>query len=148
LNLNEFFQDILDVINPKAEERKITLDVDIPEDLPVGMLDKRLMRMTLENLLSNAVKYSDEKHGKVEFHVSVKGNTLKYFVKDNGCGIPKKDQGQIFGKLFRASNVQKVDGNGFGLYAAKGAVEAQGGKIHFESDEGKGTSFFVEVPLG
>lgn len=147
LDLNEFFKEVLDVINPKAAERGIEIDIQIPKDIPAGFLDKRLMRMTLENLLSNAVKYSDEKNGEVQFHVSLKGSTLHYFVKDNGRGIPKKDQEQIFGKLFRASNVQKVDGNGFGLYAAKGAVEAQGGSIRFESNEGKGTTFFVEVPL-
>ena len=58
------------------------------------------------------------------------------------------DQSQIFGKLFRASNVRnEVDGNGFGLYIAKGAVEAQGGSIRFESEENKGTTFFIELPL-
>ena len=61
---------------------------------------------------------------------------------------PKADQAQIFGKLFRASNVRnEVDGNGFGLYVAKGAVEAQGGKIWFKSEEGKRTTFFVELPV-
>jgi len=147
LNLNEFFNDVLDVIKPKAKERDIKFDIQIPKDIPIGMLDKRLMRMTLENLLSNAVKYSDEKHGEVKFHVSVKGESLTYSVKDNGCGIPKKDQEKIFGKLFRASNVQKIDGNGFGLYAAKGAVEALGGSIRFESSEGKGSAFYVDIPL-
>jgi signal transduction histidine kinase len=147
LDLQEFFGEVLNVINPKAAERKIDLVIEIPKDMPKAKLDKRLMRMTLENLLSNAVKYSDEKKGKVEFIVTIKGNSLHYTVKDNGRGIPKKDQDQIFGKLFRASNVQKVDGNGFGLYAAKGAVEEQGGSIRFESNEGKGTTFFVEVPL-
>ncbi|MDO8648742.1 MAG: HAMP domain-containing sensor histidine kinase [Candidatus Peregrinibacteria bacterium] len=147
LDLNEFFQSILEVIEPKAQERKVELTVSIPKDLPVGYLDKRLMRMTLENLLSNAVKYSDEKTGKVKFVVSVTNDVLSYFVKDNGCGIPKGEQDKIFGKLFRASNVRKVDGNGFGLYAAKGAIEAQSGSIRFESEEGKGTTFYVQVPL-
>ena len=103
--------------------------------------------MTIENLLSNAVKYTPEK-GEVDFTVTITGNTLHCVVKDTGVGIPKADQEKIFGKLFRASNVRNtVDGNGFGLYVAKGAVEAQGGKIWFESEEGKGTTFFVELPL-
>jgi len=54
----------------------------------------------------------------------------------------------MFEKLFRASNVRnEVDGNGFGLYVAKGAVEAQGGVISFTSEEGKGTTFRVWIPL-
>ena len=103
--------------------------------------------MILENLLSNAVKYSPEEKGKVVLHIETKGNILKYTVSDNGCGVPDADKEKIFGKLFRATNVQKVDGNGFGLYAAKGAAEALEGTIRFESKEDVGTTFYVEVPL-
>lgn len=53
----------------------------------------------------------------------------------------------LLGKLFRATNVRNVEGNGFGLFAAKGAIEAQGGKVWFESAQGKGTTFYAEVPL-
>lgn len=147
LNLNEFFGEILEMIQAKVLERKVKLTVHLPKDLPVAYLDKRLMRMTFENLLSNAVKYSKDVGGEVELNVEVKNDKLSYSVKDNGRGIPKEEQSKIFGKLFRASNVQQVDGNGFGLYAAKGAVEAQGGKISFTSIEGKGTNFIVEIPL-
>ncbi len=146
LNLSEFFSEILLVIDPKAEQKHQKLTKNIPADLPVAMLDKRLMRMTLENLLTNAVKYTPEA-GEVKLHVVVKDKMLRYEVRDTGCGIPKSEQGKIFGKLFRASNVREVDGNGLGLFAAKGAVEAQGGSIRFESEEGKGTTFFVELPL-
>lgn len=147
LNLKEFFEEILRVIEPKAKEKNVEFKVDLPSSLPKAMLDKRYTRMTIENLLSNAVKYTLEK-GIVEFTVKVNEQRLHCTVHDNGCGIPKDDQAKIFGKLYRASNVRNsVDGNGFGLYVAKGAVEAQGGKIWFESTEGKGTTFFVELPL-
>lgn len=147
LDLSEAINEILVVIKPKALERKAKLNVSLPKNLPVAKLDKRLVRMTLENLLSNAVKYSDKDAGEVEFNVEIVNGKLKYFVKDNGCGIPESEQGKIFGKLFRASNVQSIDGNGFGLYAAKGATEALGGTIRFESKENNGTTFFVEIPL-
>lgn len=146
LPLSEFFKEVLAVITPKAESQKVKLNVNLPSDMPTAMLDKRLMRMTLENLLSNAVKYTPE-GGEVTLDVKITGNKMSYVVKDNGCGIPKSEQGKIFGKLFRASNVANVDGNGFGLYVAKGAVEAQGGSIRFESAEGKGTTFYVTVPV-
>jgi signal transduction histidine kinase len=147
LDLSEAINEILVVIEPKAKERNAKLNVSLPKELPVAKLDKRLIRMTLENLLSNAVKYSDKDAGEVEFTVEVANGTLTYSVKDNGCGIPEKEQDKIFGKLFRASNIQSIDGNGFGLYAAKGAVEALGGSIRFESTENKGTTFFVSIPL-
>ena len=147
LNLDEFFKEIREVIEPKAAERGVQLTCQIPSALPVAMLDKRYTRMTIENLLSNAIKYTPSK-GRVDFVVKIENGKVFCSVKDNGCGIPKADQDKIFGKLFRASNVRNaVDGNGFGLYVAKGAVEAQGGRIWFESEEGKGTAFYVELPL-
>lgn len=147
MDLNEFFKEILQVIEPKAKEKQQKFDVELPANLPVAMLDKRYTRMTIENLLSNAVKYTPEK-GSVQMKVELHGNTLSVTVKDTGVGIPKEDQAKIFGKLYRASNVRNsVDGNGFGLYVAKGAVEAQGGTITFKSEIGKGTTFFVELPI-
>jgi signal transduction histidine kinase len=146
LDLNTFFKEILTVIQPKAKEKNQDFQVTIPENLPTALLDKRLTRMTVENLLSNAVKYTPEK-GSVTWHMEQRGDVLYMEVKDTGCGIPEKDQKNIFGKLYRASNTGSIDGNGFGLYVAKGAIEAQGGKIWFESKENKGTTFFVEMPI-
>lgn len=147
LDLDEFFKEILDTIRPKTIEKNITFNEDLPKQLPKANLDKRYTRMTIENLLSNAVKYTP-KGGTVDLKVEIRDGILFCRVSDTGCGIPKKDQEKIFGKLFRASNVRNaVDGNGFGLYVAKGAVEAQGGKISFESMENKGTTFRINLPL-
>jgi signal transduction histidine kinase len=146
LNLSEFFQEVLAVIEPKAQVKKQQFIKSLPKSLPTAMLDKRLMRMTLENLLSNAVRYTPE-GGRVELKVEVKDKMLHYEVRDTGCGIPKEEQSKIFEKLFRATNVRNTEGNGLGLFAAKGAVEAQGGKVWFTSEVGKGTTFFVEVPM-
>ena len=148
LHLKEFFKEILQVIEPKAAEKNVILRKLISEKIDLAMLDKRYTRMTIENLLSNAVKYTPQ-NGVVEFTVELKNsNSILCIVKDTGCGIPHEDQDKIFGRMFRAKNVRNsIDGNGFGLYVAKGAVEAQGGKIWFESTEGVGTTFFVELPL-
>lgn len=148
LDLNEFFKEITDVVEPKAIEKKVEFIKNIPSKLPSAMLDKRYTRMTIENLMTNAIKYTPEK-GKVMVDVAIVNNQLKVTVKDTGVGIPKADQKEIFGKMFRASNVRnsKIDGNGFGLFVAKGAVESQGGEIRFESTEGKGTTFYVTLPL-
>ncbi len=148
LDVQEFFHEILNVIEPKAKEKPVHFITSLPEKLPVALLDKRLTRMTVENLLTNAVKYTPA-NGNVWFTVIVdEKNLMSITVKDTGVGIPKADHGKIFGKQFRASNVRNaIDGNGFGLYVAKGAIEGQDGKIWFESEEGKGTTFFVQVPL-
>lgn len=147
LELNAFFKEIVDVVQPTIKERKISFVQEIyPEKLPTVLLDKRYTRMTIENLLTNAIKYTPE-GGTVKLWVQVTNNILHCSVSDTGCGIPKVEQEKIFGKMFRASNVRNtMDGNGFGLYVAKGAVEGQGGKIWFQSTEAKGTTFFVDLP--
>lgn len=146
VDLGKFFTEVLAVIEPKATVKKQQFIKSLPKSLPTASLDKRLMRMTLENLLSNAVKYTPE-GGKVELTVTVKDHMLRYEVKDSGCGIPKEEHDKIFGKLFRATNVRNTEGNGLGLFAAKGAAEAQGGKVWFESEPKQGTTFYVEVPI-
>ncbi len=148
LDLNIFFKGILDTVSLQAKEKKVKLTTSVPSSLPIVMLDGKYTQMTIENLLSNAVKYTPT-GGKVDFIVKIQKQTMYCTVKDTGVGIPKKDHDQVFGKMYRASNVAHSDigGNGLGLYAAKGAIEAQGGKIRFESEENKGTTFFVEVPL-
>jgi signal transduction histidine kinase len=82
----------------------------------------------------------------VDFSVIVKNKTLSCIVKDTGVGIPEKDKDKIFKELSRASNAGK-EGTGLGLHVAMGAIESQGGKIWFESTEGKGTTFYCELPL-
>lgn len=145
-NLTEFFREILNTIEPKARAKSIHFKVSVAPSLGDGIFDRRLARMTIENLLTNAVKYTPS-GGAVEFAVAKRGNLVTCEVADTGIGIPKKDQSKVFGKLYRASNVGREDGNGFGLYVAKGAIEQQGGRIWFESQEGKGTTFFVELPV-
>jgi signal transduction histidine kinase len=147
INLNELFSEIEKVILPKTIEKRIKYVSKIQKELPLANLDKRLSRMTIENLLSNAIKYTPT-GGNVIFTVTLTNNILRCSVVDTGIGIPKNEQSEIFGKLFRASNARSsIDGNGFGLYIAKGAIEGQGGKIWFESEENKGTSFYIDLPL-
>lgn len=148
LDLNEFFKEILAIIEPTVLEKGINFVKNIvPKDLPTVLLDKRYTRMTVENLLTNAVKYTPEK-GNVTLDVSIQNGTMSCKVTDTGIGIPKAEQGKIFGKMYRASNAQNThEGNGFGLYVAKGAVEGQGGKIGFTSTEGKGTTFWFNLPV-
>lgn len=147
LDLSELFKDMLDVVRPVIIQKKLDFKQSMPDKLPVALLDKRYTRMTIENMLTNAVKYTPDS-GFISLDVTVNKNIMRIAVKDTGCGIPKDEQDKIFGKMYRASNVRNtVDGNGFGLYVAKGAIEAQGGRMWFTSEEGKGTTFFVELPI-
>lgn len=149
LNLSEFFLELVHAAKLRAKKSNINLQVEIPAQLPIAFLDKRLTRMTLANLLGNAIKYTEE-DGDVFCTVKIieDGDVLFCEIRDTGCGIPKADQDSVFQKLYRASNVRnKIGGNGFGLYVAKASVEAQGGSLLFESEEGVGTTFRVKIPI-
>ncbi len=149
IELGSFFKDILKEAEIRAQSKQVQLTVSLPSaQLPTVMLDRKYTQLAFDNLLSNAIKYTALKGegGKVTFEVTIHEAKLRCVVKDSGVGIPKKDQGHIFKELYRASNAGK-EGNGLGLNVALGAIQAQEGKIWFESEEGKGTTFYVELPL-
>lgn len=147
LDLNSFFKEIFEVIAPTVAQKNIHLVKNMPKTLPTVLLDKRYTRMTIENLLTNAVKYTPD-GGTVTLDLSLQNGVMRCSVKDTGCGIPEGDKDKIFGKMYRATNVRNtVEGNGFGLFVAKGAIEGQRGKIWFTSEVGKGTTFFIELPM-
>ena len=72
-----------------------------------------------------------------------------FSIKDNGVGIPKEEQSRIFEKLFRASNALNLDeeGNGLGMYIVRQIAATLGGKVWFESEVSKGSTFFFELPI-
>ncbi len=116
--------------------------------LPMAMFDGLLIHEVIANLISNASKYSKD-GGTLTLGAELRGNELLVSVKDDGIGIPKADQNQLFKKFFRAENALKsaVQGTGLGLYFVKSVVELSGGKIWFTSEEKKGTTFFFTLPV-
>jgi len=100
------------------------------------------------NLANNAIKYSKQ-GGSVEIGYTIADNVARFSVKDSGIGIPKDQQEKIFQKFFRADNAVKSRsmGTGLGLYYVKMVVEAHGGRVWFESEADKGTTFYFTLPL-
>ncbi len=107
-------------------------------------LDEIVLRRILLNLLSNAIKYSKED---VLIKTKVKKGTLNIKIIDQGIGIPKLEQRQLFNKFFRATNATSIQGTGLGLHIVKSYVEQMNGTIKFKSKKNKGTSFIVKVPI-
>ncbi len=147
-DLNELLKKVLIDLEARAKAKNIKINWGPKEGLPIVSVDTNLLRQVLQNLLSNAVKYTPI-GGKVDLKLSVNNDELLVGVTDSGFGIPEDQQDKIFIKYFRAGNITKkeIDGSGLGLYLVKAIIDASGGKIWFESQEGKGSSFFFTIPL-
>lgn len=137
--------EVIDVVKAGSEH-----DVKINtkfNNLPKTIVsDSDLLYQIFENLLSNACKYSKDGQ-EVNFTVWEEGGMLKATVEDKGIGIPKKEQDQLFDRFFRAKNVGIIEGSGLGLSIVKKSIEVLNGEITFESEQGKGTTFNISIPV-
>jgi signal transduction histidine kinase len=116
--------------------------------LPKLFVDKVKTRRILQILITNAVKYTP-RGGRIDVKLKNGNGQVECSIADTGVGIPADEQGRVFEKFFRSSNAVKIqtDGTGLGLFIARALVEAQKGKIWFDSQEGKGTSFYFTLPV-
>lgn len=133
----------------EAKRKNIILEFNKPRDkMPKAMADVDKIRIAVQNLVDNAINYTSS-GGRVTVSLNYGRNELGVVVKDTGVGIPEDQKKRIFSKFFRGSNVIKVetDGSGLGLFITKNIIEAHGGKIWFESEEGKGTTFSFSLPV-
>jgi signal transduction histidine kinase len=141
----------------QIEEKGQTLVRNIPADLPPVWADRTRLAQVLVNLVSNAHKYTPQ-GGQIEISAEATDNqwdqvgsprVVHIWVKDNGIGINEEDQKKIFQKFFRSEDpkTREVSGTGLGLNITRSLVEMQGGKIWFESEFRKGTTFHFTVPL-
>jgi PAS domain S-box-containing protein len=142
-------QGVISMLRVSLEEKKqkVVIKTD-PDPFPVIPMDQEVIWQVIQNLLSNASRYSPAK-ATISISISQKGEFIEYAVKDTGIGIPKKYQKRIFEEFYRAENALKLvpEGSGLGLYLVRMLVERWGGKIWFESEEGKGTTFYFNIPV-
>ncbi len=138
----------VDGLRHRADEKGHRLEVDIPERLPEVLGNPVRLRRMVANLLDNAIKYTPD-GGLIGVSVWEDGGLLFIQVSDNGIGIPVEDQPHIFDKFFRSRTAAALteEGTGLGLSIVKSIVEQHGGRIWFESSEGRGTTFTVVLPI-
>jgi signal transduction histidine kinase len=143
--------DVVRVVRDAArdvEELSIT-DLEIRFEMPASLLvytDEQLFSHIVTNLLSNAMKYSPD--GKtVTVVLQMVEGWLNLSVRDQGIGIPEDDQVKLFELFHRGQNTGTIKGTGLGLAIVKYCVDALGGRIHWESKVGEGTTFAVSIPM-
>lgn len=122
----------------------------VPGDIPAARIEvdpDRLMQV-MSNLLSNAAKFS-RPGSDVHVGARVREGTYRIYVQDQGTGIPEEFRSRIFSKFAQAEGMdsRRFEGTGLGLHITRKLVEAMGGAIDFETEAGKGTTFFFDVPL-
>jgi len=131
-----------------GEERGIRFDVvgDMTSDTILA--DENRMLQVMANLMSNAAKFSPD-GGTVDLRAETAGSRVRISVTDKGSGIPEKFHARLFEKFTQAdsSDRRSQGGTGLGLSIAKGIVELHGGTIDFETVDGKGTTFFIDLPV-
>lgn len=147
--IDEFMDDMISLAKPIAKDNDINLKytIDNSSDWSVRA-DKTRLKQVVLNLISNAIKYNN-KNGDVEITFEeVAGNRLRISVLDTGPGIPEEKRDGLFEPFNRlGAEFTQIEGSGIGLSITKNLVELMGGTIDFQSTSGKGSKFYIELPL-
>ncbi|HEX2998353.1 MAG TPA: ATP-binding protein [Anaerolineales bacterium] len=123
--------------------------MEISKDMPPTVdADPALLQQAIYNLVENALKYTPD-NGEVTIHLDTDGDTLTFAVQDSGIGVPESDLPRLFEKFYRGTNREALAkrGTGLGLAIVKSIAERHGGKVWAKSELGKGSTFYLQVPL-
>ncbi len=133
----------------QAKQKQISLGVEIPKDLPHAIdADGALLQQALYNLVENALKYTPQ-GGEVTIRLQTSASELTFAVQDSGIGISEKDRTRLFEKFYRGTNREALvqRGTGLGLAIVKSIAERHGGNVRVESEPGRGSTFYLQIPL-
>jgi two-component system NtrC family sensor kinase len=137
----------IDMLHNQIEAKQLKIKTEIASALPTLRANPIRLRQVLDNVVGNAIKYSNQ-GGEINISIHSEGNQVILEVTDQGPGIPPRDQPHIFDKFYRATNIgPDVEGSGLGLAIVKNIVESHQGRIWVESSVGKGSSFFIVLPV-
>jgi signal transduction histidine kinase len=144
----DVMDEVVTLTRTQVTQKNQTVTVDIPEKLPKAWCDRNRLAQVLTNLLSNANKYTPN-DGAITVHATQTDSMIQIKVEDNGFGMTPEDQKSLFSKFFRSvdDKIRESPGTGLGLSITKTLIEKQGGKIWFESEFRKGTSFYFTIPI-
>ncbi|MBA3758130.1 hypothetical protein H0X10_00665 [Candidatus Saccharibacteria bacterium] len=146
-NLAEVVEGEIGQLKETAAGRGLKLTYDKPADFPELYLDETKIRQVIMNFTDNAIYYTPS-GGHIVVKLEDKGESIEFTVTDDGMGVPKVQQPNLFTKFYRADNARKArpDGTGLGLFMAKKVIVVQGGNLLFTSQEGKGSTFGFAFP--
>lgn len=144
VDLNDLLIEAIERFQPQFEEATAG-KIHYTPAKAIGHFDILRIDQVISNLLSNALKYG--KGSRVEIELKSDQNKAQFLVRDYGMGIPEDFKNKLFERFERAISANEVSGLGLGLFIVREIIEAHEGRIWVESELGKGTTFFVELPL-
>ena len=144
IKMNELIEGILLVMEKQMKESNIQVETSFDSDIPEVMASTNQMRQVMLNILKNA-KEAMPKGGTLTVRTAREGNKVLIHIQDTGIGIPEEIRDKIFEAFFTTK--QKVKGVGLGLSVCYGIIKDHGGEIKVESEEGKGTTFIITLPI-
>ncbi len=147
-NLVDLINNKIELLNYQAINKNIQLDFGCGTEGILMELDSDLMNMVIQNLLTNAIKFTPM-GGEIEVNCTIEDKHLIIYVRDNGIGISEEDTEKLFNANvhFSTSGTKNEKGTGLGMIICKDFVELHHGEIWVESELGKGSTFFIKLPL-
>jgi signal transduction histidine kinase len=145
VDLREVITEALEEVRPLADQGRVRLELEMPEDLPSAVADAGRLHQVVANLLSNAIRFTPA-DGVVTVSAARERAELVVRVADTGVGIPEGLVSKIFDPYEQAHRGR--GGSGVGLTVVRGLVEAHGGRVWVESKEGQGSCFVFTLPAG
>ncbi len=142
-DLKELLKEVVEELNPLAQERELTIQLSLPKDKLEISGDRLEMRRVFTNLISNGIKFTDQ--GCVKVIAKKSPQKITVAVKDTGIGITSEDQESIFDRFRQGAH--KRSGHGLGLHLSQQIVQTHQGDITVESQVSEGTTFTVNLPL-
>lgn len=139
---------LLKSMEAQARQKNVQIELSLPDDSLMVEADQTFLTQALKNLLDNAIKFS-KVGGEVSVSVYRENNHIVFAVQDQGIGIAPLDQRKLYKKFSRVSAQinQNQEGSGLGLAIVKSIVERHGGQVDLESKLGKGSTFFIKIPV-
>jgi len=146
LNLNNLVDEVIAQLSPQAERQLLTVSKELAADLPSVSADSARLRHVIVNLIHNAIKFTDA-GGRITVTTRGEGNSVTVAIADTGRGIASDDLPHVFERFYKGDKARAGEGTGMGLAIAKHIIEAHGGDIRVESEEGRGSTFSFSLPV-
>lgn len=146
VNLNQLIEEVIKQLSTQVERQQLSIKQELDSALPLVQADIERIRQVIVNLTHNAIKFTSP-GGNITIASRSGDNSVTVEVTDTGVGISRGDLPHVFERFYKADRARSGGGTGMGLAIAKHVIEAHGGSIRVQSEEGKGSTFSFELPL-